>query len=145
MINKGYVRVDSIQYYGDGEEESISFLTEATMEEREGHIAICYSESECTGMENTDTCLAITKDSFDLSRKGQYEMQLHFEKNVVWDGLYQTPYGILHVKTKLLESKVVEEGTNMNICCRYEVQFEQEEKIGTELRMLFSQEKIGRG
>lgn len=141
MIKNGYVNVKSLQDYGDGEREQISFLSEAQLERENGAISITYDESECTGFEDTKTKLTVTDESFQLSRSGKYEMSLYFNRKNKWDGLYQTPYGVFHVETKLKENQFNFEAEDFKMRCHYEVIFEKEEKINTQLQIVFSPQK----
>ena len=83
------------------QEDVMEFVTEGKLYSREGAMMISYPESELSGMEGWTTYLTIMGDKVKMKRSnGEDSPQtiMEFEKGKRYKGLYDTPYGALHME-----------------------------------------------
>ena len=76
-----------------------------------------YEETEISGMEGTTTILTIKDKEVLLEREGTTSTKMEFQKDNTQVALYNTPYGMLELKTstKELDLDVNEKGGNISI------------------------------
>lgn len=93
MDNNVLISVKTIQHC-DGEElEPIELQTPGKLGMLNQKYYLIYEESEMTGFPETTTTIKIWDKNVVVSRKGRFQMQLHYqegEKNLC---MYPTPYG----------------------------------------------------
>ena len=83
------------------EEEIVEFYTEGQMSSRGGFICIQYPETELSGMDGCTTSLLIGPSKVRMKRSGAafaVDTVMEFEKGKRYEGLYDTPYGALHME-----------------------------------------------
>lgn len=83
------------QQYPEQEPEVIELVTEGTMEFRSGGWDISYEESALTGLEGVTTTFRVEPGVVTLTRKGNLNSQMVFQKDVPHESLYQMPFGAL--------------------------------------------------
>ena len=94
-----------------------------------------YEETEISGMEGTTTILTIKDKEVLLEREGTTSTKMEFQKDNTQVALYNTPYGMLELKTstKELDLDVNEKGGNISI--KYHLIAGGQEPIKTNLDM----------
>ncbi|MGL5245636.1 MAG: DUF1934 domain-containing protein [Sarcina sp.] len=94
---KAVISVSSIQMNGSAEKVEVVSVGEFYQTEK-GFEAI-YEESEISGMEGTTTKLEIKDNVLILNREGTTTTKMEFKQNNEAVVLYNTPYGMLELKT----------------------------------------------
>ena len=83
----------------------------------DGAILLSYEETELTGLEGTRTTFAIREDTVTLTRVGQVNSQMVFQKGRPHSSLYETPWGTMTVDiaTSQMASRLTERGGVLEI------------------------------
>jgi len=123
------LKIIGTQVSPDNEEDTVEFVTEGQLYEKNGALYLLYDESELSGEAGCKTTLKIRDNVVRMKRfmgnnQGTYTI-MEFEKGKKYSGIYNTPYGPieLEVLTNTLESNLSEEGTgtvniDYHICLR---------------------------
>ena len=88
------------QRYRDQEPEIIELVTEGTMEFRDHGWDIRYEESELTGLAGVTTTFRVEPDKITLTRTGNLNSQMIFQKGITHDSLYQMEFGALMISVQ---------------------------------------------
>ena len=115
---KVIIFVKSRQHYEGAEPEDMELISEGTMEFTEdGAILLSYEETELTGLEGTRTSFTIRDDTVTLSRTGQVNSQMVFQKGRQHSSLYETPWGTMTVDiaTSQLANRLSDRGGILDI------------------------------
>ena len=115
---KVIIFVKSRQHYEGTEPEDTELISEGTMAFAEdGAILLSYDETELTGLEGTRTTFAIRGDTVTLTRVGQVNSQMVFQKGRPHSSLYETPWGTMTVDiaTSQMASRLTERGGVLEI------------------------------
>ncbi|WP_415319026.1 DUF1934 domain-containing protein [Clostridium perfringens] len=133
MSKKAIISICSTQDIG--EKEKIEVVTVGEFSINGDEFIATYDETEISGMEGTKTTLKIKGDKVVLHREGTTSTKMEFQKNNTQVALYNTPYGILELKTstKELDLDVNEKGGNISI--KYHLIAGGQEPIKTNLDM----------
>lgn len=133
MIKKAIISICSTQDIG--EKEKIEVVTVGEFSINGDEFIATYDETEISGMEGTKTTLKIKGDKVVLHREGTTSTKMEFQKNNTQVALYNTPYGMLELKTstKELDLDVDEKGGNISI--KYHLIAGGQEPIKTNLDM----------
>lgn len=133
MIKKAIISICSTQDIG--EKEKIEVVTVGEFSINGDEFIATYDETEISGMEGTKTTLKIKGDKVVLHREGTTSTKMEFQKNNTQVALYNTPYGMLELKTstKELDLDVNEKGGNISI--KYHLIAGGQEPIKTNLDM----------
>ena len=133
MSKKAIISICSTQDIG--EKEKIEVLTVGEFSINGDEFIATYDETEISGMEGTKTTLKIKGDKVVLHREGTTSTKMEFQKNNTQVALYNTPYGMLELKTstKELDLDVNEKGGNISI--KYHLIAGGQEPIKTNLDM----------
>ena len=95
---KVIIFVKSHQHYEGAEPEDLELISEGLMNTAEdGTVTLTYEETELTGLEGTHTAFTIKDDMVVLSRTGQVNSQMVFQKGRQHSSLYETPWGTMTV------------------------------------------------
>ncbi len=97
---------------------------------------VSYAESEATGMEGTTTSLRVLKDgNIHFSRTGAVQMDLIFESGNHFLTQMQTPFGLIDISimTNEVFGKLNEQGGEIRLA--YSLNFSNQEKISTKLKL----------
>ncbi|EOU1109049.1 DUF1934 family protein [Clostridium perfringens] len=115
MIKKAIISICSTQDIG--EKEKIEVVTVGEFSINGDEFIATYDETEISGMEGTKTTLKIKGNKVVLHREGTTSTKMEFQKNNTQVALYNTPYGMLELKTstKELDLDVDEKGGNISI------------------------------
>ena len=115
MIKKAIISICSTQDIG--EKEKIEVVTVGEFSINGDEFIATYDETEISGMEGTKTTLKIKENKVVLHREGTTSTKMEFQKNNTQVALYNTPYGMLELKTstKELDLDVDEKGGNISI------------------------------
>lgn len=97
------ITVSSFQEYENGEDDTMEFLTEGKLYDKNDKLYVSYEESEVTGLTGTRTTLKIEEEQTTLIRTGLNSSQMLFAKGKRHTGLYPTPYGTLTIATHTSE------------------------------------------
>lgn len=118
-----------------GEKEKIEVVTVGEFSINGDEFIATYDETEISGMEGTKTTLKIKGDKVVLHREGTTSTKMEFQKDNTQVALYNTPYGMLELKTstKELDLDVNEKGGNISI--KYHLIAGGQEPIKTNLDM----------
>ena len=93
---KVIIFVKSHQHYEGEEPEDLELISEGLMDTAEdGTVTLTYEETELTGLEGTHTAFTIKDDTVVLSRTGQVNSQMVFQKGRQHSSLYETPWGTM--------------------------------------------------
>ena len=133
MSKKAIISICSTQDIG--EKEKIEVVTVGEFSINGDEFIATYDETEISGMEGTKTTLKIKGDKVVLHREGTTSTKMDFQKNNTQVALYNTPYGMLELKTstKELDLDVDEKGGNISI--KYHLIAGGQEPIKTNLDM----------
>ena len=133
MSKKAIISICSTQDIG--EKEKIEVVTVGEFSINGDEFIATYDETEISGMEGTKTTLKIKGDKVVLHREGTTSTKMEFQKNNTQVALYNTPYGMLELKTstKELDLDVNEKGGNISI--KYHLIAGEQEPIKTNLDM----------
>lgn len=133
MIKKAIISICSTQDIG--EKEKIEVVTVGEFSINGDEFIATYDETEISGMEGTKTTLKIKENKVVLHREGTTSTKMEFQKNNTQVSLYNTPYGMLELKTstKELDLDVDEKGGNISI--KYHLIAGGQEPIKTNLDM----------
>ncbi len=133
MSKKAIISICSTQDIG--EKEKIEVVTVGEFSINGDEFIATYDETEISGMEGTKTTLKIKGDKVVLHREGTTSTKMEFQKNNTQVALYNTPYGMLELKTstKELDLNVNEKGGNISI--KYHLIAGGQEPIKTNLDM----------
>lgn len=133
MIKKAIISIFSTQDIG--EKEKIEVVTVGEFSINGDEFIATYDETEISGMEGTKTTLKIKENKVVLHREGTTSTKMEFQKNNTQVALYNTPYGMLELKTstKELDLDVDEKGGNISI--KYHLIAGGQEPIKTNLDM----------
>ncbi|WP_415342340.1 DUF1934 domain-containing protein [Clostridium perfringens] len=133
MSKKAIISICSTQDIG--EKEKIEVVTVGEFSINGDEFIATYDETEISGMEGTKTTLKIKGDKVVLHREGTTSTKMEFQKNNTQVALYNTPYGMLELKTstKELDLDVNEKGGNISI--KYHLMAGGQEPIKTNLDM----------
>ena len=115
MSKKAIISICSTQDIG--EKEKIEVVTVGEFSINGDEFIATYDETEISGMEGTKTTLKIKGNKVVLHREGTTSTKMEFQKNNTQVALYNTPYGMLELKTstKELDLDVDEKGGNISI------------------------------
>ncbi|EGT3619819.1 DUF1934 domain-containing protein, partial [Clostridium perfringens] len=115
MSKKAIISICSTQDIG--EKEKIEVVTVGEFSINGDEFIATYDETEISGMEGTKTTLKIKGDKVVLHREGTTSTKMEFQKDNTQVALYNTPYGMLELKTstKELDLDVNEKGGNISI------------------------------
>ncbi|MDZ5004159.1 DUF1934 family protein [Clostridium perfringens] len=133
MSKKAIISICSTQDIG--EKEKIEVVTVGEFSINGDEFIATYDETEISGMEGTKTTLKIKGDKVVLHREGTTSTKIEFQKDNTQVALYNTPYGMLELKTstKELDLDVNEKGGNISI--KYHLIAGGQEPIKTNLDM----------
>jgi len=133
MSKKAIISICSTQDIG--EKEKIEVVTVGEFSINGDEFIATYDETEISGMEGTKTTLKIKGDKVVLHREGTTSTKMEFQKNNTQVALYNTPYGMLELKTstKELDLDFNEKGGNISI--KYHLIAGGQEPIKTNLDM----------
>ncbi|HEE9844753.1 DUF1934 domain-containing protein [Clostridium perfringens] len=133
MSKKAIISICSTQDIG--EKEKIEVVTVGEFSINGEEFIATYDETEISGMEGTKTTLKIKGDKVVLHREGTTSTKMEFQKDNTQVALYNTPYGMLELKTstKELDLDVNEKGGNISI--KYHLIAGGQEPIKTNLDM----------
>lgn len=133
MSKKAIISICSTQDIG--EKEKIEVVTVGEFSINGDEFIATYDETEISGMEGTKTTLTIKGDKVVLHREGTTSTKMEFQKDNTQVALYNTPYGMLELKTstKELDLDVNEKGGNISI--KYHLIAGGQEPIKTNLDM----------
>lgn len=133
MSKKSIISICSTQDIG--EKEKIEVVTVGEFSINGDEFIATYDETEISGMEGTKTTLKIKGDKVVLHREGTTSTKMEFQKDNTQVALYNTPYGMLELKTstKELDLDVNEKGGNISI--KYHLIAGGQEPIKTNLDM----------
>lgn len=133
MSKKAIISICSTQDIG--EKEKIEVVTVGEFSINGDEFIATYDETEISGMEGTKTTLKIKGDKVVLHREGTTSTKMEFQKDNTQVALYNTPYGMLELKTstKELDLDVNEKGGNISI--KYYLIAGGQEPIKTNLDM----------
>ncbi|ELC8442102.1 DUF1934 domain-containing protein [Clostridium perfringens] len=133
MSKKAIISICSTQDIG--EQEKIEVVTVGEFSTDGDEFIATYDETEISGMEGTKTTLRIKDDKVVLHREGTTSTKMEFQKDNTAVALYNTPYGMLELKTatKELDLDVNESGGNISI--KYHLIAGGQEPIRTNLDM----------
>ena len=132
-MSKAIISICSTQDIG--EKEKIEVVTVGEFSINGDEFIATYDETEISGMEGTKTTLKIKGDKVVLHREGTTSTKMEFQKDNTQVALYNTPYGMLELKTstKELDLDVNEKGGNISI--KYHLIAGGQEPIKTNLDM----------
>ncbi len=110
MKQKVMLSIRGRQTYADQEPDVIELVTEGTMEKAGDVWILHYEESDLTGLSGVTTTFQIAPDKITLTRTGNLNSEMVFQKDISHNSLYQTEFGALmitvsasHIDTKLSE------------------------------------------
>lgn len=117
MKNNVHIRIKTYQEI-DGElDEPIELQTFGKYGVINGNHYLIYEESAMTGFEDTTTTIKAGDGFVTVTRRGKYNMQMHYvvgEKNLC---LYQTPYGetAVQINTREIQNELGENGGHLRV------------------------------
>ena len=108
------------QVYDKEEPEVTELVTEGTLIPGEdGRFTLRYQESELTGLEGTNTTIAVETGRVTILREGQVNSQMVFQEGRRHLTMYNTPYGTLAIGVNTRHMKVDLDETGGSIEINY--------------------------
>ncbi|MBQ0079430.1 MAG: DUF1934 domain-containing protein [Eubacterium sp.] len=109
------VKILASQYNDSVGEDSMEFITEAKLYEKNGALYVIYEESDISGIPGCRTRLKVKDGKVQMKRFGEgagIGNEIKFEKGKRYTGFYATPMGPieLEVLTNNLETSLTPEG-----------------------------------
>ncbi len=135
MDNNVMIRIKTIQK-ADGEtQEPIELETPGIFGVINKKYYIKYQESEMTGFPDTVTTLKIWQDNVVVTRKGRFNMKIHYQSGEQNLCLYPTPYGEIGalISTSNVEYKFKENKGSLQV--DYTLDADNENYIRNSLRV----------
>ena len=117
MEKQVIITVDSIMDDSSGESDRMSFVTEGIFYKENDEYVISYKESEITGLDGTTTTLRVSRNSVSLTRHGNVDTTMFFEKGKTHLSDYNTKYGsvILGITAKHVDVNLSESGGDIKV------------------------------
>lgn len=134
-MEKGYIKVDSTQYYTDKEKDSTVFTSEVQYQSKGSLFYLKYLDIANDVGKDIENKIIISSDFLKIERTGMGNNKLIFNKDRLWDGFYPTPYGVFQIQTKLISLNKVEGENVISFQIEYEILFEMKDKIRTVLKI----------
>lgn len=99
----------------EGSEETLEFVTEGQLYERNGATYLIYEESEFSGFPGCKTSLKLTGDKIRMKRIGEkagFGTEMVFQEGKRFTSSYETPYGEmeLEILTNKVNNRLTSEG-----------------------------------
>lgn len=109
------LKITGKQFTDDKPEETMEFVTEGRLYDKNGARYLIYDESEFSGFEGCKTSLKFTGDRIRMKRIGQkvgIGMEFDFCEGERFSSEYRTPYGVFNMEmlTNSIEGGLSEEG-----------------------------------
>ena len=109
------IRIKGQQANGETGEDSMEFVTEATLYKRGDAIYLIYEESELSGIPGCKTRLKLKDGKVQMKRFGEGAgagSEINFETGKRYTGFYETPFGAIEMEvlTNKLENTLSEQG-----------------------------------
>ncbi len=105
----------------DNDADTIEFMTEGRIYQKEDATYIVYEESRFSGLEGCKTTVRVSDDNvkmFRFSESFPMDTKIEFQKGKRYEGYYQTPFGPveMEVTTNSLTNNIsFEKGGRLNI------------------------------
>ncbi len=105
----------------DNDADTIEFMTEGRIYQKEDATYIVYEESRFSGLEGCKTTVRVSDDNvkmFRFSESFPVDTKIEFQKGKRYEGYYQTPFGPveMEVTTNSLTNNIsFEKGGRLNI------------------------------
>lgn len=117
MMKDVVISINSIQNYGQGEEDSLEFTTDGYYMYDGDVGCLSYMESELTGMEGTRTSMMVFPERVVVDRDGNITSRMVFCEGEKNSFLYNTPYGTatMGISTKQIQQTLDENGGKVEI------------------------------
>ena len=100
MTKNVLIAVKSTRTDLDNETDVIEAIYPGTLHFKNNNYFILYKETERTGMENVSTTLKTEGHKVTIIRNGNVSMRQVFERDMVHQSCYQTPYGNMEMTVK---------------------------------------------
>lgn len=138
MMKEVLLKVKGTQRQDSGSPDTIELITPGKMFIKNEMFYITYSETEISGMEGTTTLLKVEPEKVTLNRMGNSEQKHTFEKGVLNDGYYITPYGTMQMSVipSKVEVDLTANGGSINL--EYELQVNQKKLSDNHLSITVS-------
>ncbi len=122
------LRIVGTQQESGQEADSMEFVTEGRLYERNGATYLIYDESELSGFPGCTTSLRLKDETVRVKRIGKdrkYNMEMEFKKGTRFFNTYPTPYGEINMEvlTEKITNNLSEEGIG-DIDINYHVSLE---------------------
>ncbi len=135
MENNVMIRIKTLQEADGESQDPIELETPGMFGIINQKYYIKYKESEMTGFPDTVTTLKIWKDNVIVTRKGRFNMQIHYqtgERNLC---LYPTPYGEIGASIATSDIAFAFADTEGNLRVDYTLDADNENFIKNSLRV----------
>lgn len=132
MGNKAIISIKSSQ---DIDQDGISVVTPGEFFILDKGFKTVYKETELSGMEGTITTLNIFDKSVELIREGSTTALMNFEKGKENVSLYNTPYGVLELRTKTSQLDILVDNNGGKIVIEYEMSVQGQVPYKTNLEI----------
>jgi len=111
------ITVDSVMDDMNGENSSMSLVTEGRLSVENDEYVLSYEESQITGLDGTTTVIRATSDSVTLIRHGSVSSMMLFEEGKTHLTDYRTQYGsiILGITARKVDVDMNENGGHINV------------------------------
>lgn len=117
MTKDVMISILGLQDYQDQEQDSIELTTAGKLTRTKQGYHLSYEESDLTGMAGTLTSFEIAPGRVILTRTGELNSEMVFERGVRHLSLYDTPYGNLEVgiAARKIHSTITDHGGELEI------------------------------
>ena len=114
------IKIKGKQISRESGEDSMEFVTEGKLYNRNGTYYLIYDETELSGIPGCQTRLRLRDGEIQMKRFGEGAgsgTEILFEKGKRYTGFYDTPFGALEIEvlTNDVASNITENGGNIDI------------------------------
>lgn len=109
--------ISATQHYPGQEPDTIEFITDGTLEQRDGGWDICYEESELTGLVGVTTTFRLEPGQITLNRSGRLRSTMTFRQGVEHESLYEMEFGtmMMCVCAQMIEARIGAQGGTVDL------------------------------
>lgn len=133
MSKKAVISIASSQMHDP--KEMIEVVTVGEFIANKDSYEAKYEETEISGMDGTTTTLKIKEDTVILIREGSTSTTMEFKKNNNNVVLYNTPYGMLELKTATKDLKIDIDENGGAVFIDYNLIMNGQKPLNTKLKL----------
>jgi uncharacterized beta-barrel protein YwiB (DUF1934 family) len=124
-MQKVMIKIKSEQINEYGDKDTMEFISEAKLYNKNNNIYVTYEESEITGMESTTTTIKIQNNEVIIKRFGKNNSTMEFGKNKKSISKYETAQGIFNMEILTDDINIsIKEENKISIYIKYKIKID---------------------